>query len=292
MATLPYATLAQLKRELKDLSVTEGSATAQSVLAKEVQITARIFRLMGWEFIPRIESRDILVVGEYVNSRLNTIEFRDPLLVLQGVTVGNTTLTVGTDVTTYPNNTPYPYHQLRLIWSSVHQGWYNYADCATTGDPLVVTITGIWGYRTRYMLNGWLPYDILQANISASVTTLTIADADGTDPFGFTPRFSPGQLIQIDSEWMQVTATNTTTNVLTVIRGVQGSTPAAHINGAVVSTFQVEDDLLREVTRQACMWYARVGAFEVATINDIGTTQYPSDLLTALENVLYAYDYG
>jgi hypothetical protein len=296
VATVPLCTLDQFKLELKASSANSGAVVTFSAvdqntaLRNMAAVAARLAKLAGFEFVPRIDTLEIPVTSERVNTNLNTFTFPQPLLVLQGVVVGNTTLTVGTDVTVYPSISPYPYHALRLIWSSTHKNWYQYG-VNLVGDPLVVQITGIWGYKQRYASEGWLAYEILQADINASVTTLTIADADGQDPFGFTPRFSIGQLIQIDSEWMSVSAVDTTLNTLTVKRAVQGSAAAAHLQNVVVSSWQTEDDIVRVVTRQACMFFARKGAFETASISDLAQVNYPRDLLAELEDTLAMYDY-
>lgn len=214
MATLPLCTLDQMKYELKstasgNVALTSNDYNEQTLKNNSAIVAARIAKLAGFEFYPRIETRDVLITSDRIDSSLNLLMLPGPLLVLQGLTVGSSTLTVSTHVTTWPANTPYPYRQLRLIWSSVGKFWYSYA-APNAGDPLVASVTGIWGYKERYSTTGWLGYDTLQAGINASVTSLTVADADGTDPPGNTPRFSPGQLIQIDSEWLYVTATNTT----------------------------------------------------------------------------------
>lgn len=296
MATVPYCSLDQFKLELKASSANAGAVTNFSTVDQNTAlrnmaiVAARANKLMGFEFTPRVDTLEFLVTSERVNTNLNTFTFPQPLLVLQGAIVGNTVLTVGTDVTVYPSISPYPLHALRLIWSATHKNWYQYG-VNLVGDPLVVQITGIWGYKERYAAEGWLAYDILQADVNASVTTLTVADADGADPFGFTPRFSIGQLIQLDSEWLQISAVDTTLNTLTVKRGVQGSTAAAHLQNAVVSAFQVEDDITRIAARQACMLFARKGAFETASISDLGQVNYPQDLLVELQNTLAMYDY-
>lgn len=289
--TIPYSTLDAAMAELK--ATTDGNNTItqpqKNQLAFYLRVaTKRFEKLLGFEFIPRIETRDFLLSGERINSVLNTFWFGKPLLALTGVTIGSTALTVPTSVTTWPANNQEPVRHLRLV-GCTSCSWYNYcpSDCA----PPVVSITGIWGYRTRYASEAWVKYDDLQAGISDSVTSITVADADGADPFGLTPRFSLGQLIRIGTEYLEVTAVNTTTNVLTVRRGVQGSTAAAHSNGDDVDSWVFEDEVRRVIERQAAMLSARRGAFQVSEVTDFGSVQYPADLLSELHAVatLYAY---
>lgn len=289
--TIPYSTLDAAMAELK--ATTSGNNTISQAQKNQLAFylrvaTKRLEKLLGFEFIPRIETRDFLLSGDRLNSTLNTLYIGQPLLALTGVSLVGTTLTVPTQVTTWPVNNQEPVRHLRLV-GCTSCSWYNYcpSDCA----PPVVSITGIWGYRTRYTNEAWVKYDDLQAGITDSATTLTVADADGLDPFGLTPRFSLGQLIRIGTEYLEVTAVNTSTNVLTVRRGVQGSTAAAHSNGDDVDSWVFEDEVRRVIERQAAMMLARIGAFQVSEVTDIGTIQYPADLLSELHAVatLYAY---
>jgi len=157
-------------------------------------------------------------------------------------------------------------------------------------DPLTTIVYGVWGYHRRYA-SAWLAVDAIAAGINATVTALTVADVDGLNVQGYGPRISAGNLLKIDSEYLEVTATNITTNVVTVIRGANGSTAAAHLIAAPVSVWQVEDNIKRVTARQAGLLYARRGAFETANITEIGIIQYPVDLLAELRGVVQGYGY-
>jgi hypothetical protein len=89
-----------------------------------------------------------------------------------------------------------------------------------------------------------------------------------------------------------VTAVNTTTNVLTIRRGVNGSTPAAHVATTAINVWQVEEPVKRACIRQSAMMYARRGAFQVEVLDGIGVVTYPQDLLVELKNVLTEFMYG
>lgn len=82
-----------------------------------------------------------------------------------------------------------------------------------------VQIVGRWGY-----------YDVLQTS------TATLAeDLDTTEPavdVSSGAAFRIGQVIEIDSERMEISAIST--NTLTVSRAVNGTTAAAHTNGAAI----------------------------------------------------------
>lgn len=116
-----------------------------------------------------------------------------------------------------------------------------------TGDD-AIKIIGIWNFvddRDNYFIASG--DSVVDAPLAADATTIEVNDADATDAFGFL-RFSRGQLIRIESEQIEITAINTTTNVMTVIRGVNGTTAAAHVATTPIYKMQYPDDL-----KQACI---------------------------------------
>jgi len=123
-------------------------------------------------------------------------------------------------------------------------------------------ITGIWGYHEDWA-NAWEAVDALAAGITAAATTLTVADADGADLDGLTPRFMVQQLIKVGSETMYVTAKVAgTTNSLTVRRGVNGTTAAIQAISAPVSVFRPMEAVARATMMQAArLWKRKDTAF-------------------------------
>lgn len=93
-------------------------------------------------------------------------------------------------------------------------------------DPRGTQITGVWGY-----------YDVLATSPAtlAEVLDLTETGVDVTDG----TQFSPGEVIAVDSERMEIASI--ATNTLTVERGVNGTTAATHAIGAAirVATFPI-----------------------------------------------------
>ena len=239
-------------------------------------------------FVPTIEARDYLVTADRVNSVLNTFDLWHPyggyLLSITSVTIGSTTLTVGTDVVAYPSTSVPPFKYLRLRNG---QTWYDY--CSTNAyDPLTLTVTGIWGVHRDYA-NAWAKVDDITnaAGITASQTTFTGADVDGADQYGITPRISAGNLVRVGTEYMDVTATDIATNTATVIRGVNGSTAAAHGLNDDVDVWQVEDPIRHIVARQTGLMYQRAGAYVTVEIQNLGgEIRFPADLLGEVYGVL------
>lgn len=236
-------------------------------------------------FLPYVEDRKFRADGTRINSLDNTFFFRDYLLALSTVTLGTQVLTVGSAVEAWPT-IPTPYQYLRLLDYST--SWYDYCTSSTPA-PLFLTINGTWGYHSDYA-NAWLLTTTLTVDPLTN-TSITVTDIDGTDGYGRSPWISPGALLKIDNEFLLVTATNTSTNVATVKRGMYGTTGVAHNIGTGVYVWQVEDVIRRMVARQSAFLYARMGAYETSNVTDIGIANYPSDLLAELRGTVQGLIY-
>lgn len=285
-----YCTLAEARRELATQPTTTSATEDAKLLERIWQVSRRIDLEMASEypvFTPTLGDWEVLVTPENVNSSRNTLQLPYPFVSISALSLSGTALVVGTDVAYYPT-TALPYRELRMKGTTYN--WYNRVCLSADSDPLMLTITGARAYR-RAGGASWLKVDDLAADINASVTTLTVADIDGSDPMGRTPRLSAGNLIRIDSEYMDVLSTDTATNIATVQRGMNGTTAAAHTTGADVEVWQVEDSIRRVTARQAAALYARIGSYEEKTITEIGLIAYPKDLLAELRAVLQGYAY-
>jgi hypothetical protein len=245
-------------------------------------------------FVPIIETVDIPVTPDRINSALNTFEVRHPrggyLLAMTVVTIGTATLTVGTDVVGYPSTSVPPFKYLRLRTGN---SWYGY--CSSNAlDPLTLTITGIWGIHRDY-LHAWVKVDDITnvGGITDSATSMTVADVDGVDQYGATPRISTGNVLRVGTEYMDVSATDTATNTITLIRGVNGSTAASHNQGDDVDVWQVEESVRHVVARQSGLMYARAGAYVTVEIQALGgEIRFPADLLQEVYGVLQDMQYA
>lgn len=75
----------------------------------------------------------------------------------------------------------------------------------------------------------------VSAAVTATQTTVTVASTTNIT----NPNFQTGSgitLLLIDQEFMLVTAVNTTTLIVNVVRGFNGTASAAHVNGALVQS--------------------------------------------------------
>ena len=99
------------------------------------------------------------------------------------------------------------------------------------------SIAGLWGYgdgisATPYTNSGDEVEDT--GGISDTATSITVTDADN---------FSPGQTILIESEQCYISAFNTTTNILTVTRAVNGTTGATHAKDTDIYIYDYPADI-------------------------------------------------
>jgi hypothetical protein len=102
---------------------------------------------------------------------------------------------------------------------------------------LAVTVTGIWGWHDRWSSAWRSSADTVQNNpLSSGATAITVADADAADAETESPRFQVGHLLKIEDEYLRVLAVNTSTNVLAVQRGANGTTPASHAQNTPIDT--------------------------------------------------------
>ena len=273
-----YATLDEAKNENKASSATDDTRLFDALRATSRRVDA-IFQSRRPFFAPLIETREWLIEPQHVWSWLRTFYFDDPLLSLTAVVVGSTTLTVGTTVEAWPTLHP-PFRKLRLMNSC--DNWYDFCN---SDDPVMVTITGQWGWHPDFA-NAWFKVDDLQADINASVTELTVADVDGLDDLGRSPRLSAGNLIRIGTEFLEITATDTATNIATVRRAVNGSTAAAHVTNDDVEVWETHEPVKRAVIRQANMLYAKRGAYDGVNISGLSNIVFPSDLMAEFRNIM------
>jgi len=245
-------------------------------------------------FAPYIETRKRRAVSVAINSTERTFTFDSALLELSGVSVNDSALTVPSQVYGYPDADMPPFNALQL--ADYAASWYSVCSGCNGAALPVISISGTWGYHRDYE-NAWVAVDVLQANINDSVTSIEVADIDGIDKYGFTPRISAGNLIKIGNEMMEVTATYPEADDpdadddVTVIRGVNGSTAAAHAQNDVVYVWYPEWQIRSVTARQAALMYARRGGYNAVTPGD-GNTTYPPDLLQELLGVLQDYGYG
>lgn len=277
---MAYCTLADAKATMRADSTLDDAL----LLSLIGQVSARIDLLMSTNtpyFQPYTDALEFEVVAQRVDSGRNAFILPpgSPLLALTSVLLNGAAVTASAH--------PATRSPISMIRRTDGGSWYENG----TDDPPTVVITGVWGYHRRYA-QAWPVEALAAAVISTTATAITVADVDGSNPDGFTPRISAGNLIGIDNELLEVTATNTVTNAVTVRRGMNGTTAATHLIAAPVSVWQTDDNVRRVTARQAGLLYARRGAYEQQTITDVGVITYPADLLSELRGVLQGFQFA
>lgn len=153
----------------------------------------------------------------------------------------------------------------------------------------VISVAGYWGYHTRYG-DAWSDsLDTVRDDpLTIAATSLEVSDADGTDSDTLSPRFQVGQMLKIEDECLFVVETNTTTNVLTVTRGYNGTTAAAHVQGTAVYVFRPMDKIVRACSRLVVWAYRQKDsdAFDKATILGTGIAITPSTMPADVRELL------
>ena len=188
---------------------------------------------------------------------------RGDLLAVTSLTNGDGTVLTTSDYKLRAANS-LPAWCVRILDSS-SQSW-TYDD-----DPQdAITLDGEWGYVPHYG-NHWVNSTrvIPTGGITSSATTFTM------DTPAHAGSFSAGDYIRVNSEVMQVTsvavdASFALTGVITVLRGVLGTTAAAHLAGATIERFEQHSDIALACAEHATFLYKqkdKTGS-EIVTLND------------------------
>lgn len=236
-----YATLEAAKR------YAEISGTSSDTLIGELipAVSREIDRMTRRFFYEMTETR------RYDFQDAMKLRLDHDLLSITTLTNGDgDTLTENTHFYSYPlNGPPYRWLEIRTDVGNVFQ-WSGTAQRA-------ISIAGEWGYNEDYA-NAWLDGDTVQdvGGINATTTSVTVADASV---------FGTRQTIKIEDEQMLITARDEDTEILTVTRGINGSTAASHSNGDTVYTWDVHPPIER-----ACKQWV---TFLVNTAKDLGVSR-------------------
>ncbi len=237
MSTLnTYATLDQL-RARQNLAVADTADDAR-FLTKLRAASAQIDRHIGRTFSPSVGTRLV----DYRSVR--TLLFRTgDLLELTTLTNGDGSI-IDPSAIILLGGIFGPFYGIEL---DVTKAFFLYMTTKTR----CLSVTGVWGWHDDYA-NAWRASGdaITTFGISAGSTTLTVSNAAGADSWNNSPRFQIGQLLRIESEYLHLIGVNTATNALTVVRGANGSAPAAHVVSTPISVYVPPVD----VTEIALRW--------------------------------------
>lgn len=231
-------------------------------------------------FAPYIESRKMPIRAWKVNTGDMTFDLHMFLLEFTAVLAGAQNVT--SKIRGYFPSAP-PFRKLQINVDTC-ETWYTLETSPTIRrkHPEPLTVTGTWGWHQDWD-NAFVATSVVAtAPIGGAVTDTTF---DVTAGQGV--RFSPGNMILVESEYMEITTVATDT--LTVTRAYNGSTVAGHAIGVAVAILQIPEDIQRVTARQADLLFSRLGSFDVQQLTQVGVIQYPQDLTLELENTISNY---
>lgn len=245
-------TIATLYDIRQYLNLADEDTTSDEALLKALQQASHI-----------VESVTHRRYCPHVESRIASIDLRHPtelilpddLLSIESLTNGDGTVMSLDDVQLIPEHNDIPSSRLVLINGTS----FVYSDSAINA----VSISGTWGWHDRWS-QAWRDSDdtLTDNPLSANATTLSVNDTDGADGDGFSPRFQVGQLLKIESEYLRVIAIDHVTNQLTVLRGVQGTSPSSHTQGTSILTYQPVPAIRDLCIRYAELMFKSIGVFD------------------------------
>ena len=165
----------------------------------------------------------------------------DDLLDLTTLTNGDGSVIPSTEYKLYPLNVT-PKQLIRLVKTLVQ--W----QLPSNGDPMAgISVLGVWGYQRNY--------DQAWTTTNATIAGAGITDA-ATSATVTTGKIYSGDLIKIDDEYIYVSAVVTgASDTLTLVRGVNGSTAAAHLIAAPLYRWDYGYDSRQLITRAAAGYY-------------------------------------
>lgn len=285
---MAYATVDDVTAQLRPQTFT--AAHNRQILAGLRTITRRIMQVAGMDFEPYYELRRKTAWPEQVNSELGIYTLKDYLLELDTIVNDGETLVYNTNVFAYPRQNELPITALRLQFDS-DLAWY---PCDSDDQFETIQITGWWGWKRYYEVDGFIDStdDVPAGGITAAAPSFTVADVDGLNALGISPRISMGNLLRIEDELLEVVLTDTTTNAVTVRRGVRGTTAAAHAAGTQINVWNVEDDIRYVAARAAAYNFSRIGAFNTVQVQDYTSVVYPPDFPAQVRAAIQGYANG
>lgn len=170
-----------------------------------------------------LDGVDLLSVTTFTNGNGNTISASDYVLV---------------------SANSYPKWMVRIKNTSAETFDY------TTVWEQAISIEGIFGYVPHFG-NEWVDTadDLPTGGVTVSATAFTFATAaDAAD-------YSEGQYLRLESEYVLVTDANADTGVITIERGVLGSTATIHSAGVDIERFRQHRQVLSSTAKYVSALY-------------------------------------
>lgn len=296
----PYSCVRDLLYELKaDLGDTNAPDTFNALRFLKTA-TDRINRRLQIRFQPFVESQQFNPTYWSIDSGLMQLNLPETMFNVTEVTDGNGSVLDPSLYFIYPPRTT-PFKVIELItragvnpFGGSVVSWYQTV-CPLYYGASNVLITGTWGWHNDYP-NAWTDtLDSVQDNpLTNSASFITVDNTSESDMFGRFPRFSPGQLLKVDDEVMELTTVDTINNKLYVLRGQNGTTAVNHNQGTEIRVWDAPWDVQQATARFAGYPYKRRGDYSKGNF-DPGTgvsTTLPADIPEEVMGILQSYANG
>lgn len=141
-----------------------------------------------------------------------------------------------------------------------------------------IKIVGVWGYADDRDQAWESSGDTSEDNpLSSSAAAVTVNDVDADDAYGILPRFGAGQLLRLESEYVEATlAISASANTLGITRGRNGTTAASHVQNTAIDIWRAPEPIRRACVIQANRQLERglQGFGDTRATPEIGTVTY------------------
>lgn len=247
-----------------------SSTTDDAIILSMVREASRIIndKTRRW-FSPVVKTINHDALKDIADGVLLVLE--KDCLSITSITNGDATTVSASEYVTEPRNDT-PYWAIRLKNSSSKYWTYS------TDPENAIAVAAIWGYHDNYT-DAWVAAGTIAdgAGINASVTTYTASANHG---------IKAGNLLKIESEFLYASAVSS--NTITVVRGVNGSTAATHATATAVSVW-TPDYALSELCKKAAVFlYKQRSTPGTETVTIDGETFYvPKDVSKFIERDVY-----
>lgn len=228
-----YATPTEIKAAMPDGIRATTTKYDELLLRLAEQVSRFVDRWCRQPFYPQLATRYFngrgkagITVGALIS--LSAVEVSDD----DGLTYRSLTLNTDYRPTWWgDHNDPRSWTQLAIDPNGSEPAW-------PTGFRSV-KVTGVWAYADDRDVAWQSSADTVQSNpLAAGATALVVADADGADALGITPRFQAGQLLRIEDEFVYCSAVTVGTNTLAIARARNGTTAAEHAQAKAIDIWR------------------------------------------------------
>jgi hypothetical protein len=271
-----YTTLAVWKNWKASAGQTLASETTDDGVINEIieGVSRYIDDETARTFYPRVQSRVFDAPRGTKNDRVLWLD--DDLLEIISVTNGDDVAVSSSDYNEFPFN-DYPKSWLKFK-QAVSTIWEVDSNGNSEG---VIAVNAFWGMHRDYAIRAWsIGGTINDASFTATKTTLAVQTSEGSG-------FADDTLIKIENEIMRITGVST--DDLTVVRGENGSTAAAHDDDTTIYIWNVQHDIRTAAIQTATNFYQRrygENVSGVATITAAGVVISPRDVPDTAQTII------